>query len=64
MSLQCDQGADQSLGNQQTAVINLGVGSFVSPQAAGATTPDMHTLIQIQQCPQNDTIHDCQHVTY
>ncbi|XP_072230463.1 transcription factor SPT20 homolog isoform X1 [Leuresthes tenuis] len=29
-----DQGSDQSLGNQQTAVINLGVGSFMSPQAA------------------------------
>ncbi|XP_030010069.1 transcription factor SPT20 homolog isoform X4 [Sphaeramia orbicularis] len=31
-----DQGADQSLGNQQTAVINLGVGGFMSPQAAVA----------------------------
>uniref|UniRef100_A0A8D3B9I7 SPT20 homolog, SAGA complex component n=1 Tax=Scophthalmus maximus TaxID=52904 RepID=A0A8D3B9I7_SCOMX len=30
-----DQGLDQSLGNQQTAVINLGVGGFMSPQAAG-----------------------------
>ncbi|XP_072302017.1 transcription factor SPT20 homolog isoform X3 [Eucyclogobius newberryi] len=30
----CDQGTDQSLGNQQTAVINLGVGSFMSPSAA------------------------------
>ncbi|KAK7925964.1 hypothetical protein WMY93_008274 [Mugilogobius chulae] len=29
-----DQGTDQSLGNQQTAVINLGVGSFMSPSAA------------------------------
>nr|XP_019963658.1 PREDICTED: transcription factor SPT20 homolog isoform X4 [Paralichthys olivaceus] len=29
-----DQGSDQSLGNQQTAVINLGVGGFMSPQAA------------------------------
>ncbi|XP_038134731.1 transcription factor SPT20 homolog isoform X2 [Cyprinodon tularosa] len=29
-----DQGSDQSLGNQQTAVINLGVGSFMPPQAA------------------------------
>ncbi|XP_056911080.1 transcription factor SPT20 homolog isoform X3 [Takifugu flavidus] len=29
-----DQGSEQSLGNQQTAVINLGVGSFMSPQAA------------------------------
>ncbi|XP_027886964.1 transcription factor SPT20 homolog isoform X3 [Xiphophorus couchianus] len=29
-----DQGSDQSLGNQQTAVINLGVGSFMSPQTA------------------------------
>uniref|UniRef100_A0A3Q4B7H0 Spt20-like SEP domain-containing protein n=1 Tax=Mola mola TaxID=94237 RepID=A0A3Q4B7H0_MOLML len=28
-----DQGSDQSLGNQQTAVINLGVGGFMSPQA-------------------------------
>uniref|UniRef100_A0A4W6FPY1 SPT20 homolog, SAGA complex component n=1 Tax=Lates calcarifer TaxID=8187 RepID=A0A4W6FPY1_LATCA len=33
--LQGDQGSDQSLGNQQTAVINLGVGGFMSPQAAG-----------------------------
>ncbi|XP_051256215.1 transcription factor SPT20 homolog isoform X3 [Dicentrarchus labrax] len=32
--LQGDQGSDQSLGNQQTAVINLGVGGFMSPQAA------------------------------
>ncbi|XP_011609973.1 transcription factor SPT20 homolog isoform X4 [Takifugu rubripes] len=31
-----DQGSEQSLGNQQTAVINLGVGSFMSPQAAVA----------------------------
>ncbi|KAM8897784.1 transcription factor SPT20 homolog isoform 4-T4 [Spinachia spinachia] len=31
-----DQGTDQSLGNQQTAVINLGVGGFMSPQAAVA----------------------------
>lgn len=31
-----EQGSDQSLGNQQTAVINLGVGSFMSPQAAVA----------------------------
>uniref|UniRef100_A0A3B3XZS2 Spt20-like SEP domain-containing protein n=1 Tax=Poecilia mexicana TaxID=48701 RepID=A0A3B3XZS2_9TELE len=31
-----DQGTDQSLGNQQTAVINLGVGSFMSPQTAVA----------------------------
>lgn len=31
-----DQGPDQSLGNQQTAVINLGVGGFMSPQAAVA----------------------------
>lgn len=31
-----DQGLDQSLGNQQTAVINLGVGGFMSPQAAVA----------------------------
>ncbi|XP_054907328.1 transcription factor SPT20 homolog isoform X3 [Poeciliopsis prolifica] len=31
-----DQGSDQSLGNQQTAVINLGVGSFMSPQTAVA----------------------------
>ncbi|XP_068187655.1 transcription factor SPT20 homolog isoform X4 [Antennarius striatus] len=31
-----DQGSDQSLGNQQTAVINLGVGGFMSPQAAVA----------------------------
>ncbi|XP_053187783.1 transcription factor SPT20 homolog isoform X1 [Scomber japonicus] len=29
-----EQGTDQSLGNQQTAVINLGVGGFMSPQAA------------------------------
>ncbi|XP_068600396.1 transcription factor SPT20 homolog [Brachionichthys hirsutus] len=29
-----DQGSDHSLGNQQTAVINLGVGGFMSPQAA------------------------------
>ncbi|XP_055082444.1 transcription factor SPT20 homolog isoform X2 [Periophthalmus magnuspinnatus] len=29
-----DQSGDQSLGNQQTAVINLGVGSFMSPSAA------------------------------
>ncbi|XP_056262848.1 transcription factor SPT20 homolog [Pseudoliparis swirei] len=29
-----DQGSDQSLGNQQTAVINLGVGGFMSSQAA------------------------------
>ncbi|XP_054611879.1 transcription factor SPT20 homolog isoform X3 [Dunckerocampus dactyliophorus] len=29
-----DQGTDPSLGNQQTAVINLGVGSFMSSQAA------------------------------
>ncbi|XP_043995954.1 transcription factor SPT20 homolog isoform X10 [Gambusia affinis] len=29
-----DQGSDQSLGNQQTAVINLGVGGFMSPQTA------------------------------
>ncbi|KAM6983994.1 transcription factor SPT20 homolog isoform 4-T4 [Tautogolabrus adspersus] len=29
-----EQGSDPSLGNQQTAVINLGVGSFMSPQAA------------------------------
>ncbi|XP_051256217.1 transcription factor SPT20 homolog isoform X5 [Dicentrarchus labrax] len=34
--LQGDQGSDQSLGNQQTAVINLGVGGFMSPQAAVA----------------------------
>uniref|UniRef100_A0A3P8NHV0 Spt20-like SEP domain-containing protein n=1 Tax=Astatotilapia calliptera TaxID=8154 RepID=A0A3P8NHV0_ASTCA len=34
--LQSDQGSDQSLGNQQTAVINLGVGGFMSPQAAVA----------------------------
>ncbi|XP_047463374.1 transcription factor SPT20 homolog isoform X4 [Mugil cephalus] len=32
--LQSDQGSDQSLGNQQTAVINLGVGGFMSSQAA------------------------------
>lgn len=31
-----DQGTDQNLGNQQTAVINLGVGSFMSPSAAVA----------------------------
>ncbi|XP_043995953.1 transcription factor SPT20 homolog isoform X9 [Gambusia affinis] len=31
-----DQGSDQSLGNQQTAVINLGVGGFMSPQTAVA----------------------------
>ncbi|XP_037324319.2 transcription factor SPT20 homolog isoform X4 [Pungitius pungitius] len=31
-----DQGSDQSLGNQQTAVINLGVGGFMSSQAAVA----------------------------
>lgn len=35
LCLQSDQGSEQSLGNQQTAVINLGVGSFMSPQAAG-----------------------------
>ncbi|XP_077402679.1 transcription factor SPT20 homolog isoform X1 [Vanacampus margaritifer] len=29
-----DQAADPSLSNQQTAVINLGVGGFMSPQAA------------------------------
>ncbi|XP_035998920.1 transcription factor SPT20 homolog isoform X1 [Fundulus heteroclitus] len=29
-----DQGSDQSLGNQQTAVINLGVGGFMPPQTA------------------------------
>ncbi|XP_078121399.1 transcription factor SPT20 homolog isoform X5 [Sander vitreus] len=29
-----DQGSEQSLGNQQTAVINLGVGGFMSPQGA------------------------------
>nr|XP_020505791.1 transcription factor SPT20 homolog isoform X4 [Labrus bergylta] len=29
-----EQGSDPSVGNQQTAVINLGVGSFMSPQAA------------------------------
>ncbi|XP_024921472.1 transcription factor SPT20 homolog isoform X3 [Cynoglossus semilaevis] len=29
-----EQGSDPSLGNQQTAVINLGVGGFMSPQAA------------------------------
>lgn len=29
-----DQGSEQSLGNQQTAVINLGVGGFMSQQAA------------------------------
>ncbi|XP_061155017.1 transcription factor SPT20 homolog isoform X5 [Syngnathus typhle] len=29
-----DQGADASLANQQTAVINLGVSGFMSPQAA------------------------------
>ncbi|KAG7269976.1 hypothetical protein CRUP_021831, partial [Coryphaenoides rupestris] len=29
-----DQGLEQSLGNQQTAVINLGVGGFMSPQGA------------------------------
>ncbi|XP_034034168.1 transcription factor SPT20 homolog isoform X2 [Thalassophryne amazonica] len=29
-----DQGSDQSLGNQQTAVINLGVGGFMSSPAA------------------------------
>ncbi|KAF7665897.1 hypothetical protein LDENG_00128270 [Lucifuga dentata] len=29
-----DQVSEQSLGNQQTAVINLGVGGFMSPQAA------------------------------
>ncbi|XP_047463376.1 transcription factor SPT20 homolog isoform X6 [Mugil cephalus] len=34
--LQSDQGSDQSLGNQQTAVINLGVGGFMSSQAAVA----------------------------
>uniref|UniRef100_A0A672YL54 Spt20-like SEP domain-containing protein n=1 Tax=Sphaeramia orbicularis TaxID=375764 RepID=A0A672YL54_9TELE len=34
LCFQGDQGADQSLGNQQTAVINLGVGGFMSPQAA------------------------------
>uniref|UniRef100_A0A671WN27 SPT20 homolog, SAGA complex component n=1 Tax=Sparus aurata TaxID=8175 RepID=A0A671WN27_SPAAU len=38
-----DQGTDQSLGNQQTAVINLGVGGFMSPQAAGTTLPHTHT---------------------
>ncbi|KAG7269975.1 hypothetical protein CRUP_021830 [Coryphaenoides rupestris] len=31
-----DQGLEQSLGNQQTAVINLGVGGFMSPQGAVA----------------------------
>ncbi|XP_034034169.1 transcription factor SPT20 homolog isoform X3 [Thalassophryne amazonica] len=31
-----DQGSDQSLGNQQTAVINLGVGGFMSSPAAVA----------------------------
>ncbi|XP_078786915.1 transcription factor SPT20 homolog isoform X13 [Oryzias latipes] len=31
-----DPGSDQSLGNQQTAVINLGVGGFMSSQAAVA----------------------------
>uniref|UniRef100_A0A8C4E025 SPT20 homolog, SAGA complex component n=1 Tax=Dicentrarchus labrax TaxID=13489 RepID=A0A8C4E025_DICLA len=39
------QGSDQSLGNQQTAVINLGVGGFMSPQAAGMT----HTRTQTQK---------------
>ncbi|XP_078786914.1 transcription factor SPT20 homolog isoform X12 [Oryzias latipes] len=34
--LQSDPGSDQSLGNQQTAVINLGVGGFMSSQAAVA----------------------------
>ncbi|CAL8265528.1 unnamed protein product [Merluccius merluccius] len=29
-----EQGVEQSLGNQQTAVINLGVGGFMSPQGA------------------------------
>ncbi|XP_068187656.1 transcription factor SPT20 homolog isoform X5 [Antennarius striatus] len=33
---QGETGSDQSLGNQQTAVINLGVGGFMSPQAAVA----------------------------
>uniref|UniRef100_A0A3B5PWA8 SPT20 homolog, SAGA complex component n=1 Tax=Xiphophorus maculatus TaxID=8083 RepID=A0A3B5PWA8_XIPMA len=44
-----DQGSDQSLGNQQTAVINLGVGSFMSPQTAGRSHTDsptqQHTLL-------------------
>ena len=43
LSSQGDQGTDQSLGNQQTAVINLGVGGFMSPQAAGTTLPHTHT---------------------
>uniref|UniRef100_A0A672GBQ5 Spt20-like SEP domain-containing protein n=1 Tax=Salarias fasciatus TaxID=181472 RepID=A0A672GBQ5_SALFA len=38
-----DQGSDQSLGNQQTAVINLGVGGFMSPQAAGMRHTNTHT---------------------
>lgn len=41
LSLQGDQGSDQSIGNQQTAVINLG--GFMSPQAAGMTPPHTHT---------------------
>ena len=42
--LQGDQ-LDLTLGNQQTAVINLGVGGFMSPQAAGMT--QIHTYTQI-----------------
>ncbi|KAM8897783.1 transcription factor SPT20 homolog isoform 3-T3 [Spinachia spinachia] len=57
-----DQGTDQSLGNQQTAVINLGVGGFMSPQAAvlsqlgcgldGSGTPLPSPRLQQQHQPQ------------
>ncbi|XP_011481615.1 transcription factor SPT20 homolog isoform X3 [Oryzias latipes] len=57
-----DPGSDQSLGNQQTAVINLGVGGFMSSQAAvlsqlgcgldGSGSPLPSPRLQQQQQPQ------------
>ncbi|CAF89449.1 unnamed protein product, partial [Tetraodon nigroviridis] len=53
-----DQGSDQSLGNQQTAVINLGVGSFMSPQAAGICHPRTGT----QKLPHTSCLRTLEHV--
>lgn len=52
--LQGDQGSEQSLGNQQTAVINLGVGGFMSPQTAGVY---LHSHPQSQTHTPNKHMH-------
>uniref|UniRef100_A0A087YE14 SPT20 homolog, SAGA complex component n=1 Tax=Poecilia formosa TaxID=48698 RepID=A0A087YE14_POEFO len=66
-----DQGTDQSLGNQQTAVINLGVGSFMSPQTAvlsqlgcgldGSGPPLPSPRLQQQHQPQIQQLQFLQH---